>query len=316
MNNEAQEIAVLRDALTRCVRASDRRLRTLPAAWGPTSSRIVQSNPRKCKPIVEQLVRDLEEGFRREEEEKLQKRKAESANQEPPNKRQRKETKPPKSENEAGKSMDHFYFRRSWTCKDAQLRREFEIEDGDLDDENSNFCLQQLEDYGLPAEFKEKALDKLMSKVLAKLRLFSLLPRVVRFLKNRRAQRDNSSLPVIAKEVDLLQLLRSLYAAEPTEGARKIHRIFAQIQFNKAIQKQVKEARETRPASTSIINHIDALKLLVDKEAGDVDDEEKRTRLGWAKREYAAGETWAHIIKTFGGPGIVFLFILASKHWG
>ena len=186
--------------------------------------------------------------------------------------------------------------------------------DGKLDDDIRDFCLNHIEDDGLSAEAKEEVMDTLMSTIFAKLRLIRLIREVRRFLANRLAEQDKTSLPVVAKEVNLLQMLRQLYVSDPTEHARRLHKISAEVQFRDAIDGKVHEERKNQSDNGSTERARGrVLASLVREEAGNVDAREFRTRLGKARREYNAGQIWAQLMRAFEGPGIMFLFVLAGK---
>ena len=102
--DEAREVAELRDSMTRCTRVPSKRLKGLPDVWFQISKLIVESNPEKCGPMLDQLsLIAIKAGKNQERENKTRKRKAESS-KDSSNKSPRTGSAPPQAGSESGRS--------------------------------------------------------------------------------------------------------------------------------------------------------------------------------------------------------------------
>lgn len=121
----------------------------------------------------------------------------------------------------------------------------------------------------------------------------------------------------LAKNSDPVAIFHAIEASQTNEIDAKLHRVYGQVRLVRSIEETIANGYEPSEATLSLRHKRKEYwgYFLSDMADSMCEGESEETRdKTWGKlcREYDAGKRWLDTIQSFGGEGIVFIFIFAS----
>lgn len=166
---------------------------------------------------------------------------------------------------------------------------------------------------------RDHDMDEIMS-MIERLNFWVIQYRIIIFAEKRlRSPGIMAKVSELTDESDPVAVYHAIEASSAKEYDAKLHRIFGQVRLVKAVQekvdrgyvpKQAKLLPGTLPIEYTKLSLQDMAEEMTNGEPKDV---QIRT---WEKlrREHQAGKKWMKIMESFGGEGIVFILLFASKY--
>ena len=155
--------------------------------------------------------------------------------------------------------------------------------------------------FDINAEF-----EAVLENCVMKLDPDSLQETLVEYLRNRLETAGPTNPPVVTSESSTEEILEILYVLNRISEDAVIRCASAQIMLYLSIQRQSSGSSNTR-------THLNILRTLATKKAGNVSDKESRKVYKAYERDYYNGKKWLDIVEMFGDDGIVILFVVAGK---
>ena len=129
---------------------------------------------------------------------------------------------------------------------------------------------------------------------------------LVEYLRNRLATASPSPPPLPTADSSTEEILEALHVLHGISTDVVIRCASAQLMLYSSIRRQCSD-------DSSTAEHLDIIRALAAKKAGNVTEKEKDKVCKSYEREYYSGKRWLHVIDMFGGDGVVILFLVAGK---
>ncbi|KAL9638685.1 MAG: hypothetical protein Q9164_001393 [Protoblastenia rupestris] len=124
---------------------------------------------------------------------------------------------------------------------------------------------------------------------------------------------DDMEMPATWTMSDPGEIFRAIHGIMMASIDGKIHRALGEMILFHLVNATV-EKRTTLPlvAQPHLFDHADVLEDLAREAAGHVSDKEVKKKTNHFKHSYYAGKKWLEIVESFGGNGIVLIFVIAG----